>query len=237
MVKKPSLVEGDVHVWRAFLDWSTDKIEKEVMILSPEEKARADRFVYPEHRERYITSHAILHSILTLYSPELTSPLRFRYSDHGKPYLVDNPSLQFNLSDSRDIALYAITLNREVGIDIEYMRNNIHVEGIAQRFFSPEESAALQTLPSNERLEAFYRIWTLKEAYIKVIGQGLSFPLDRFTTNPSAAGKDGLLTVDGDAERAKRWSLCSIPSTEGYMAALAAEGPINRILYFSPNVG
>ncbi|ACJ19698.1 4'-phosphopantetheinyl transferase family protein [Coxiella burnetii] len=229
--EKPSLLEGDVHVWRVFLDRPTQGIEKKWEILSPEEQARADRFVQSEHRRRFVTSHAALHAILTSYLPELKGRVRFRYNDHGKPYLKDSPSLQFNLSDSRAFALCAVTRDREVGIDIEFMKPGIHAEQIAERFFSPEESQTLKALPAEGRLEGFYRIWTLKEAYIKAIGQGLSFPLQKFTTDAKAE-KDALLWVQGEPEAPTQWSLSPIPSAKDYMAALAVQVPIKTIHYF-----
>ena len=233
---RPLLKEGEVHIWRVFLDWSIEEVKKDLMNLSTEEKAHMKRLVSKQHKHYYVNSHTALHAILTLYLPA-PSPLRFRYNDYGKPYLLNNPSLYFNLSNSHRVALYAITMSREVGIDIELMRNDICVKDIAERFFSFEEIIACSCRRPHEDqyLEGFYRIWTLKEAYTKVIGQGLSFGLNRFTTNINVdtVKMDGLLTVDEDPNLAKRWTLCSILSAPGYMAALATEGPIKKICYFS----
>lgn len=234
-IERPSIKEGEVHVWRVFLDWPLEEIGKRLTNLSMEEKARAQRLVNSLHRCYYIASHAALRSILTLYLSDPPALLQFRYNDHGKPYLINEPSLYFNLSDSHRVALYAITTNVEVGIDIESMRSNIHAKDIAERFFSPNEIAAFRTLPEGQYLEGFYRIWTMKEAYIKVIGKGLSFGLDQFTTNINvdAIKMNGLLTVGEDSNLARWWTLCSIPSLPGYMAALAIQGSIKRICYFS----
>lgn len=235
-VQRPSLKEGEVHVWRVFLDWPLEEIEKRLAGLSSKEKAHAQRLVNRLRRCYYIASHAALRSILTLYlSDNQPALLQFRYNDHGKPYLINEPSLYFNLSDSHRVALYAITMNVEVGIDIESMRSNIHAKNIAERFFSSNEIAALRTFPKGQHLTGFYRMWTMKEAYIKVIGQGLSFGLNQFTTNINvdAIKMDGLLTVKGDPDLARWWTLCSIPSPLGYMAALAIQGSIKKICYFS----
>ncbi|MFW0078888.1 MAG: 4'-phosphopantetheinyl transferase superfamily protein [Coxiella endosymbiont of Haemaphysalis qinghaiensis] len=233
-VARPSLKEGEVHVWKVFLDWPLEEIGKRLANLSSKEKACAQRLVNSLHRCYYIASHAALRSILTLYLSD-PAPLQFRYNKHGKPYLINEPSLYFNLSDSHRVALYAITTNVEVGVDIESMRSNIHAKDIAERFFSPNEIAAFRTLPKGQHLEGFYRIWTMKEAYIKVIGRGLSFGLDQFTTNINVDSikMDGLLTVEGDSNLARWWTLCSISSPPGYMAALAIEGSIKKICYFS----
>lgn len=230
----PCLQKDEVHVWRASLkEWAADRIERRLNILSSEAKARADRFLQPKHRKRFITSRATLYAILTKYLPELWTPLKFRYNKYGKPYLAYNSHLQFNLSTSHSIALYVVAWDQEVGIDVEYMKRDIHVDRIAERFFSLEESAELQKLPVEERLAGFYRLWTLKEAYIKVIGQGLSFPLNRFTTNVKVNQMDGLISVNGDCEQAKNWILCSIPVGEDYKAALAVEKPLKVVHYFN----
>ena len=233
-IARPSLKDGEVHIWRVFLDWPLEEVQKSLANLSAEEKACAQRLVNSLHRYYYIASRATLHSILTLYLSD-SAPLEFRYNDYGKPYLINEPSLYFNLSDSHRIALYAITTNREVGVDIESMKSNIHAEDIAERFFSPNEIETFRTLPKGQHLEGFYRIWTLKEAYVKVIGRGLSFGFNRFTTNVNvdAVKMDGLLTVEEDPNLAKWWTLCSIPSAPGYMAALAIQGPIEKIRYFT----
>ncbi|WP_304985975.1 4'-phosphopantetheinyl transferase family protein [Coxiella-like endosymbiont] len=139
-VTRPSLKEGEVHVWRVFLDWPDEAVKKGLVKgpinLSMKEKVRAQRLVNSQHRRYYIASHTALHTILTLYLPT-TGTLKFRYDDYGKPYLLNDTSLYFNLSDSRTVALYAITTNREVGVDIESIRSNIHTEDIAERFFPP----------------------------------------------------------------------------------------------------
>lgn len=234
-VIRPSLKEGEVHVWRVFLDWPDEAIIKGLVSLSMEQRARAQRLVNTQHRRYYIASHTALHAILKLYLP-ISGRLQFRYDNYGKPYLLNNASLYFNLSDSHKVALYAITKNREVGIDIESIRGNLRTNDIVKRFFSPDEITAFRRLPQNQHLAGFFRIWTLKEAYIKVIRQGMSFGLNRFTTNVNvdAVKMDGLLTVDEDPNLAKQWTLCSILSVPpGYMAALATEGPIKKIHYFS----
>lgn len=230
----PPLQKEEVHVWRAPLkEWVADEIERGINILSSEEKARADRFFQPRHRKRFITSHATLHAILTKYLPEFKqTPLRFCYNEYGKPHLEYDSSLQFNLSNSHSIVLYAVARDQKVGIDIEYMKRGIHIDRIAERFFSLEESTALQKLSVDKRLAGFYRLWTLKEAYIKAIGQGLSFPLNRFTTNVNVTQIDGLISVNGDYEQAKSWALCPIPVEKDYKAALAVEEPLKIVHYF-----
>lgn len=230
----PPLKDREIHVWRASLDWSPAELRQAEMILSDDEKEHAQRFVFEEHRALYTASHAILRHILSYYVNKPLAALRFDKGAHGKPYLIDLPAnlqLQFNMSDSKQLALYAVTTHREVGIDIEWMRPGIDIEGIAKRFFSDEEQQQLLALPPDQQLEAFYRCWCRKEAYIKVIGQGLSFPLGEFSVS-LGSGMHNLSSVHHSTEQAKRWSLGSVAVAEGYAAALAAEGEIAQIHYF-----
>lgn len=229
--KKPSLNKDDVHIWRMDLDRPTSEIEKGWQILSPEEKTRANRFVQSGRRQRFVASHAAFHAILATYLRELKGQIRFRYNSYGKPYLKNNPALRFNLSDSRSFALCAVAWNREIGIDIEFMKSDICAERIAERFFSPQESQALKALPPEKQLEGFYQMWTLKEAYIKGNGLGLSFFFQRFAIDIKAK-KEALLWVDCDPSAPVEWALFPISSAKGYKAALAAQGPLKAIHYF-----
>lgn len=231
----PPLQKGEVHIWRAFLDWPTSAISSALAILSEEEKKRAQRFVFEEHRALFTASHAVLRYILSAYTQQSAAELQFATTSHGKPHLVNPPAgldLRFNMSDSKQLAVYAITLNREVGVDIEWMKPNIDCEGIAKRFFSQEEQEQLLALPLNERRESFYRCWSRKEAYIKVIGQGLSFPLGEFSVSLRPEGMNNLLSVHHDANQAKRWALGSLNIETEYASAIAVEGEISQIHTF-----
>jgi len=227
----PPLEPDEVHVWRVFLDWPQAMLHQALSILSPEEKKRAERFVLDLHRSQFIVSHAALRHILSRYINQPAAVINFTQGTHGKPYLLQ-PDVQFNMSDSKQLALYAITKNREVGIDIEWMRPDIDRMGIAKRFFALQEQQQLRALPQAQQLTGFYQCWARKEAYIKVIGQGLSFPLANFSVSLQPDGFNNLLSVNDDTEEVKRWSLGSIAVAEGYAAALAVEGEISKIHYF-----
>jgi len=229
------LEKNDVHIWLAHLNWPKDKFSVGFQFLSKEEQARAERFVRQQHRERYIASHAVLHQILSRYVGCSPGEIQFYHNDCGKPYLANSPqglNLQFNMSDSKDYALYGVMLDNEIGVDLEYMKPKVELENIAKRFFSSGEYQSLLALPASQRLQAFYRCWTRKEAYIKVIGQGLSFSLSRFTVNLKPEGMDCLVEVDGSPELARSWSLGSISSPEHYQAALAVKGGVRSIKGF-----
>src|SRR5262249_41616868 len=145
--------------------------------------------------------------------------LRFGYGSHGKPFLPDI-DLRFNLSHSGGWAALAVARGHEVGIDIEQIRADRATDDLAQRFFSPREWAALRALPEAERCAAFFRCWTRKEAFIKLIGEGLSFPLDEFDVTLRPDEPPALLSVRGDARAATRWTMHEFASPPGFAAAL-----------------
>ncbi|HKG53037.1 MAG TPA: 4'-phosphopantetheinyl transferase superfamily protein, partial [Anaerolineales bacterium] len=150
----------------------------------------------------------------------------FYYNQYGKPFLAPEFSsylLNFNLSHSGSMALYAITRNMEIGVDIECIQSDFEYEEIAQRFFSVNEVAVLRTIPTEKKLEAFYNCWTRKEAYIKALGKGLSLPLDSFEVSFAPWESPLLITKAGPQERSL-WTLLNLKPGPGYMGALAVKG-------------
>jgi MbtH protein len=132
-------------------------------------------------------------------------------------------ALSFNLSHSNCMALYAVARGRRVGVDIEYMREDFATLEVAERFFSKDEVEALKAAPVDLRTEAFFNCWSRKEAYIKAIGMGVSYPLDGFTVSLGVA--PALLKVDADATEVARWKMYGLDVAEGYAAALIVENP------------
>jgi 4'-phosphopantetheinyl transferase len=159
-----------IHLWQILL---TDFIAEEQRLfhfLSEDEVARALRFHLPLHRQRYIITRGLLRKLLSLYTTLSPDKIALTYGEKGKPYLRENPlSLQFNLSHSDERAIYGFTLHHEIGVDIQKTTSSFN-EGVAKRFFSASEIAELLALPTHERAEKFYQIWTKKEALIKAIG-------------------------------------------------------------------
>jgi 4'-phosphopantetheinyl transferase len=152
------------------------------------------------------------------------SSLRFDHNPYGKPALIPSPGhepLNFNLAHSHDLVLYAITRNRQIGIDLERLRTDFPCEEISEQFFSPRENAALLAVPQSERHEAFFRCWTRKEAYVKARGEGLSLPLQAFDVSLAPDEPAKLLSIRGNPEAARDWSLYGLAPAPGYVAALA----------------
>lgn len=218
---------NEVHVWRAFLDGFTPHIDSFIHTLAADEQARAERFYFQKDRERFITAHGVLRAILGLYLNRAPERLSFSYGSHGKPALAcesRGDTIRFNMSHSHGVALYAVAREREVGVDLEFLRCDLQVDQIAERFFSRRETATLRALPTDLRKCAFFLCWTRKEAYIKARSEGLSLPLDHFDVSLIPGEPAALLSTRPDSDEALRWSLQELTVASGYVAALAAEG-------------
>lgn len=221
------LGKNQVHVWRAALDQAAPILQTLSRVLSPDESERAAKFFFQRDRDHFLVARGVLRTILSRYLKVAPDQLRFDYDEYGKPALAEiqgGPSLRFNLSHSHGLALYAFTLEREIGIDTERVREDFDFEPIAEQFFSPREVEMLRALPLNMRREGFFNCWTRKEAYIKAVGQGLSLPLDQFVVSLAPGEPAALLSVADHAQDAFRWSIKDLRLEPGYVAAVAVEG-------------
>ncbi len=212
----------EVHVWRAPLEMDPASLGRLQETLVPDERARAAQFHSPKDRRHFIAARGALRDILARYLHREPASLQFRYGAAGKPALVaDSGSheLRFNLSHSGELALYALTRIREIGIDVERIRADVARERVAERFFSAQEVSALRGLPEHLQPEAFFSCWTRKEAYIKARGDGLRIPLDSFDVSLIPGTPAAFLR---GAE--SQWSLQALRPAPDYVAAVAAAG-------------
>jgi len=223
----PPMDQDTIHVWKAGLMPSRERLEALARTLSREEFARAGRFRFTEDRERFILNHGILRELLSGYLNTRPECVALTTRPFGKPRLAESSDagkLRFNMSHSGSIALYAFSLGRELGVDLEQFRSIPDRDRIMARFFSESEREFLSALPAHEREEAFFCCWTAKEAYIKGTGKGLSQPLDAFSALMMAGGEFRLETGEPD-EKGKnaRWDILGLRPETGYMAALAVK--------------
>lgn len=207
--RRPRLLDGEVHVFRADLTARGPRAHAIAAPLDEDEHARAGRFVFEGDRFRFVAAHVILRDILARYLPATAADLRFTYGPQGKPALGQGEGLEFNMSHSGDLALYAVTRGRAVGVDVERVRPEVARELTAARFFTPAEVQAILSLPEAAQARAFFAVWTRKEACLKATGKGLSVPLDAFAVWPAVEPP---------------WQVLDLDVGPGYAAALAAEG-------------
>ncbi len=224
--KHPPVKPSMIHVWRAKVLQSPSVIHALQGILSNDEHARADRFRFHRDRESFIFTRGVLRILLSRYIDQDPSRLIFQYGSYGKPALstVHHPGkLCFNLSHSHGKALYAFTLDRQIGIDIEKIRTDFATDEIAERFFSPYEHTKIKSLPSHQRVDAFFNCWTRKEAYIKAVGKGLSMPLDQFDVSVAPDEPAALLRLDDNQKECDNWHIRELTAADGYKAAVAVD--------------
>ena len=230
--KSLSLSDNEVHLWRASLSLPADVIQQFGQTLSADEWQRAQRFHFERDRRRFIAGRSILRKILSRYLAITPSQINFCYGPQGKPALSndgDGLSLCFNLSHSGDMVLYAITRDRQIGVDIEQIRE-INAEQLAQRFFSLQEFAAIKSVSPPQKQAAFFQLWTCKEAVLKATGKGIS-GLEQVEIRLGIEDPTQLIRLDGDSLSIDNWSIQQFAPAAGYTAALAAEGNVLRVSY------
>lgn len=230
------LIEGEVHLWRTRLERSESSAAPWAAFLSPDERGRAARFRFVEHRARFIMARGILRCILAGYLERSPSRIAFVYNPQGKPALCPGPGiphLEFNASHSGDLALYAFVLGRPIGVDLEATTHEREFLDLARRFFTPAEAEALSRFKGETLARAFYACWTQKEAFVKAKGGGLSMPLDQFQVNVIPGEPAALLHADGDPEAPHCWTLHTVHVEDAYAAALAVEGRGMRFRHWS----
>jgi len=215
----------EIHVWSVPLDPPAERVAAHRRLLSDDEIRRADRFRFDRHRRRYAVGRGVLRTLLGRYLGTDAAAVAFRYGDNDKPYLADEASLWFNLSNSDELAVVAFGTSAELGVDVEALRPMPDALAIAERFFSAAEREALAAVPAAERDRAFFRCWTRKEAYLKAAGTGITVRLDAFDVTLAAGEPARMLAVDGHPERAAAWRLHHLEPAPGYLGAVAAPPP------------
>jgi 4'-phosphopantetheinyl transferase len=218
------LTTGAIHVWFASLEQPAARFQG---LLSIEERMRAERFRFDDSRRRFIIRRGMLRALLGRYLGAEPSRLQFWEGKNGKPALAEESGggkIRFNSSHSEERAVYAFTRDCEVGVDIEHVRDIPDMEQIAERFFSAREKAAFRELPESEQKEAFFHCWTRKEAFIKAVGDGLSWSLDQFDVSPVPGEPVRNLTVKEESINGSQWFVYDLEIDRGYQAALATEG-------------
>jgi len=210
------------HVWLFELSASAGSLEYFRAQLSPDEKARAERFCFEHLRVSYVIAHGVLRSILAKYVNAAPATLDFCYNQQGKPSISGGGRIRFNLSHSGTLAACAVAADCDIGVDVEQIRDMTDLFDIATRFFSPAECADLARTPLDRQEPAFFNCWTRKEAYIKAIGGGLSIPLDSFCV--SLLPEEPARLISNCENDASRWNIQAFDPGAGYRGAVAYDG-------------
>ena len=184
-----ALVRGrEVHLWYVLTEHlaETGLLTAYRALLSPDEWARNQRFVFPKGRHEHLVTRALVRTTLSAYQPSVDPRAwQFTANPFGRPEITSpicQPALRFNVSHTDGLIVCLLAADREIGVDVEdTTRDTIGGVEIADRYFSPAEVAALRAVPQAIQRERFFDYWTLKESYIKARGLGLQLPLDQFS--------------------------------------------------------
>jgi 4'-phosphopantetheinyl transferase len=222
-VSRPGL--GEIDVWWIDLERIEDDSPS---VLAHDERARAERFRSSRDRARWISARVALRQILTEYTGMMAAEFQLIYGVHGKPALVGESSLRFNLAHTGERAALAVAWDREVGIDLEPIDLGLDVLSLLAVACSQTEGARIAALAPVARPEAFLTCWTLKEAYLKGIGVGLS--RDPRTVEIALLPDDWAIVTDLLAETEdSHWSVRLLDPGSGWVAAVAAPGQLRSI--------
>lgn len=215
---------SSVHVWILDLDHPFAEFSNLEQTLAPEERARARRLRFPRDRHRYITARGALRTILGAYLGIDAKVLRLGVERFGKPCVQSGfgvKPVHFNVAHSQHLFVCAVCGTAEVGIDVEWVSYIPEMEAIAEAHFSPWEYATLLSVPEAQRAQAFFRCWTRKEAFVKAVGEGLSYPLHQFDVSLALDEPTRLLAIRPDPNAASSWSLHHLDPEPGSVGAIA----------------
>jgi 4'-phosphopantetheinyl transferase len=219
----PPLTSDEVHLWSTPLDVEPEIYQTLVNCLTADERKRADQFRFETDRQRFRIARAVLRHILGAYLRRAPHQVQIRYGPHGKPSLApeESTAICFNLAHSDAFALIALTEGRAVGVDLERIRPALVTEQLAAAILSPVELRRFRSLPPKEQAQAFFSIWTRKEAYLKAEGVGLSRRVDDIEVLRADDWADLGASRRHEPQWLDGWIISSLTSAAGYAAAVA----------------
>ncbi|TCK18860.1 4'-phosphopantetheinyl transferase [Thiogranum longum] len=181
------ILSSEAHVWLVTPESISDSAILQYCheILDPDERSKVDRFLHPRDSHSYLVSHAMVRSVLSRYAAIAPSDWRFSHGKHGRPEIAceNQARLRFNLTHTNGLAACIVTNNDKCGIDAERLKDRTNPLGVAKRMFSSHEHEQLQKYEGTAFLKYFYERWTLREAYVKALGIGISFPTRQLRFN------------------------------------------------------
>ena len=217
----PVLHTNQVHIWRATLKRSKEDLAEFTKLLNLQEKIRANKFIAKQAKNNFVVARGILRWLLGKYLGIKPQDILLQQNRYGKLYVASS-ALQFNLSHSHDLALFAFTQHHFIGVDVEFIRADFDFTAIAERFFSKTENLDLLALPIEQQLPAFFNCWSRKEAFIKALGKGLFCALDSFSVEVSNKNAGRLTLHFSDMELdTKNWALEALNPAASFVGAVA----------------
>ncbi|MEW6333885.1 MAG: 4'-phosphopantetheinyl transferase superfamily protein, partial [Thermodesulfobacteriota bacterium] len=221
------LPEGEIHLWVASPeDWAApSQIASARHTLDGTEIARLERFRFPAHRHLFLVSHLLVRTALSRYADLPPDAWRFIHDRFGKPHIdpaMGAAPLTFSLAHTASLAVVGVARQHRIGVDVEKADRPVNGAALSRRFFSRVEADALEDLPPGRRAKRFPLYWTLKEAYIKALGPGLSHPLDSSAFHLTGTDPYRIDFSTTDRQDHGTWRFALIEPRPSYVAALCA---------------
>ena len=217
---------GTIHVWRIDLQHPALLALGE-RLLTDDESARARRFLYDQHRLRFMAGRSAMRLLLGRCTGSDPAAIRFHYGAHGKPSLPAGsagPAVRFNFTNSDRRALLAVAVDRDIGIDLESRARDINLPGLVRHILNASEAAEFRALPAAVRHQAILTIWTRKEAWIKALGEGLSRPLKSFSVPVDPGVTEQITAMTEAPGKTVEWTFRLLDAHPDDIATLTARG-------------
>ncbi len=231
----PPLDADALHVWTWNLDVDRRRLSRYEEVLSADEWRRVGRHASHLPARRFIVRRGMLRRIIGRYVDQQPQNVRFVYNPHGKPFLAPElaADLQFNLSDSGELAALAICLQQPVGIDIEQLRTPPVADGLKSYSLTPRELEHFERAAEPERSLRFLRAWTRREAIVKAEGVGLQLLTGQLELEELADHQEPAWE-EGGVHCKRGFHLYRLALPDGYVGSLATRQKLLDIRYFSP---
>jgi len=210
--------KNTVDIWQGLISAEEQHCQCYFALLDEAEQAHAERITKPVLHRRYVEVHGRLRLLLADYLNEDPASIRIGKSEHGKPYLIDQPQLAFNLSHSGSYLVLALGWDCQLGIDVERCKNRTTLAELVHKCLADEEAAYWHALPEAMKMREFYRFWTRKEAFVKATGRGLGLGVNRCVINPVHPVE--FLRVPEECGPASAWIVCDLDLGQDRCAAL-----------------
>jgi len=205
----------------AHLSEAKDSLAALEIYLDDRERERAARFRFPADRGRFVLGRALVRKSLGHYLAQAPETIELAYTDLGRPFFPHDDKIHFSISHTHDLVAVALTAGARIGIDLEAIQRHLDLFELAERIFSPADLEKFQALPSGEKLAAFYRAWTRKEAYLKARSEGIADGLQQISVS---LGPEEKLSIEDSRTRvAENWHLVTLPVPATYAGALACD--------------
>lgn len=219
-------------VWYAPLPSLKERMEEWTGWLDDGERARADRFRFDRDRERFILGHGLLRELLSEHLNMAPRDVRILRGEFGKPYLSDLP-FHFNLSDTKDAVIIALSFDQEIGVDVETMDRKVDHEGVSEHYFTAEEVEDIQA--SADRKLRFLELWTRKEAVLKASGIGIMEDLRALRVNAEHNANrithPDMIRLADPEYHLQTWHV----KDSAHIISIAAHKPLGRVRFLLPD--